>query len=1081
MAGSAITRRTRDPAPESRGEDHAAARSPAPAGLHAAGNLALQRLFAGGVVRAKLEVGSPDDPQEHEADRIARRVVENEAPACACTPGNAEPCPACRQSSETAIRRKAEPGVRSRRQSAAIGLDGGRPLGAAERSYFEPRLGADLSGVRIHTGRHAEQSAQQLHARAYTLGSDIVFGAGHYRPETQSGRYLIAHELAHVLQQGGAAKERIQRAPESADPAEAQFKPLEPEKEAPKPGPNTVKFHAGEAGVLLLSEDQPYMRRTAAQLIGKLGLDRARGLVASYENQAKFRSPREKAVAAVLREQFTAMEAAWKAFSAQVRNAAIVRLKMNHAALGDWETYVASLTPASFMNQTLASQELVFMESLAAKADPETGRGPYVGPHDMKALAEMRAWSPSPGRRAWVEMLNQGLITGGCMDCHVQKAIPDYDAGFAADDPARMPPVFRLARAARQEASAGGSSNPSILGGEVGGASPSDAVRSYVAGSPGLTSVAQSVESIQPKVLPLEVQYKVVPEGVINAAITPEQLVSVVLGWIAARRQGYLDLIDEVSQEDYDFLQLIPIVQIFLGTASHDVRAMITAAQAQSVQDREDKQTGEFVLGVAAMLLAIFPPTAPIGLALGGALAVSGLVQGYQDFQQGMMYLGGTGAGIFTPEQEAAAGLLMAGGIMNMAMSAFSLAGTGMAAGEMFGKAPPGASALARSPEAPLTGAGAAPPPGATAAWRITSQDLVTGEVTIIGKNLAAGGAGEMVTLRINIKTGMGTATLHGPNGMTVPVVNGKLQFSAGLLPAAGGTGAGAVVPKQPAAAPAAGSPPLLGPAGEANPSFMLPYLTEGPVTVLPPGRPQLGSRVILPSAAPEPGQAPVYVMPLGPEGAGGVRLMNRGLQPRDFPDQGFRGPMIADDPAHLELWLQAEAKAAGSARDNIYKRWLAAVKDGTVSNWSSSDLQKVYKSLWDEYKVLARAQGIDVATIHHWNFNKDLYPEQVVDPRNLMPVYGQARMSGGDHPAHQHGLHPLMSSGHPTRDPIDPIHELPLYNYNVPRPNPDYPGMPYGWHPPMRDPADMPFGWNPFYPPEWNWPQGAPPFRPPK
>jgi hypothetical protein len=80
-------------------------------------------------------------------------------------------------------------------------------------SGLEPRLqrdmelgfGYDLSGVRVHADAAAAESAQDVHAKAYTLGRDIVFGAGRFAPETREGRQLLAHELTHVLQQTGAA------------------------------------------------------------------------------------------------------------------------------------------------------------------------------------------------------------------------------------------------------------------------------------------------------------------------------------------------------------------------------------------------------------------------------------------------------------------------------------------------------------------------------------------------------------------------------------------------------------------------------------------------------------------------------------------------------------------------------------------------------------------------------------------------------------------------------------------------------------------------------------------------------------
>jgi hypothetical protein len=86
----------------------------------------------------------------------------------------------------------------------------GQPLAAATRAYFEPRFGHDFASVRIHSGAAAGASAAALGARAYTVRSDIVFAPGGYRPGSADGQRLLAHELAHVVQQAGGAP-RIQR------------------------------------------------------------------------------------------------------------------------------------------------------------------------------------------------------------------------------------------------------------------------------------------------------------------------------------------------------------------------------------------------------------------------------------------------------------------------------------------------------------------------------------------------------------------------------------------------------------------------------------------------------------------------------------------------------------------------------------------------------------------------------------------------------------------------------------------------------------------------------------------------------
>jgi hypothetical protein len=81
----------------------------------------------------------------------------------------------------------------------------GKPLDGKTRAFFERRFAHDFSKVRVHTDEQAARSADAVHAHAYTVGSDIVFGAARYAPETPAGKKLLAHELAHVVQQGQAA------------------------------------------------------------------------------------------------------------------------------------------------------------------------------------------------------------------------------------------------------------------------------------------------------------------------------------------------------------------------------------------------------------------------------------------------------------------------------------------------------------------------------------------------------------------------------------------------------------------------------------------------------------------------------------------------------------------------------------------------------------------------------------------------------------------------------------------------------------------------------------------------------------
>ncbi|MFN0140301.1 MAG: DUF4157 domain-containing protein [Pyrinomonadaceae bacterium] len=161
-----------------------------------------------------LKISQPNDPAEIEADQIADRVMRmsiDDAKPQSNVPNSSNAihrkCSACEQDDdEMVVRRKALPSAGS---AASHGSDhvrdvigsGGRALDFETRGFFESRFGYDLSSVRLHTGDAAAESARRLNAHAYTHGHDIVFGSGEYAPHSESGRHLLAHELAHVTQQ----------------------------------------------------------------------------------------------------------------------------------------------------------------------------------------------------------------------------------------------------------------------------------------------------------------------------------------------------------------------------------------------------------------------------------------------------------------------------------------------------------------------------------------------------------------------------------------------------------------------------------------------------------------------------------------------------------------------------------------------------------------------------------------------------------------------------------------------------------------------------------------------------------------
>jgi hypothetical protein len=168
--------------------------------------------------QSKLEVSQPGDALEQQADRIAEQVLRMPQPGHAGDPAAHEGS-----------------GVRVSRYSSDAPAHGlpelphtardvvrspGEPLDPTTRAFMEPRFGRDLSQVRVHAGASAAASARSYAARAYTLGDDIVFGSGQFRPETVEGRRLLAHELTHVVQheRGSVPSSRVLRQPADSPP-----------------------------------------------------------------------------------------------------------------------------------------------------------------------------------------------------------------------------------------------------------------------------------------------------------------------------------------------------------------------------------------------------------------------------------------------------------------------------------------------------------------------------------------------------------------------------------------------------------------------------------------------------------------------------------------------------------------------------------------------------------------------------------------------------------------------------------------------------------------------------------------------
>src|SRR3954454_9207229 len=168
-------------------------------------------------LQTKLTINQPGDPYEQEADHVAEQVmhparqgaavtVSSDSSkgirrACAC----GGTCNKCKEEDEQGhLQRKAASAARAGPATAPPSVSEvlsspGQALDSATQAYMEPRFGFDFSGVRVHADDRASDSAQALHARAYTVGSHIVFSNREPSPASPAAWPLMAHELTHVV------------------------------------------------------------------------------------------------------------------------------------------------------------------------------------------------------------------------------------------------------------------------------------------------------------------------------------------------------------------------------------------------------------------------------------------------------------------------------------------------------------------------------------------------------------------------------------------------------------------------------------------------------------------------------------------------------------------------------------------------------------------------------------------------------------------------------------------------------------------------------------------------------------------
>jgi hypothetical protein len=158
------------------------------------------------LVQPNIIIGQVDDPLEREADRVADQVMRMPTPNLTNASARLQltrKCTACEAEEEKQTLQLSWPKAAPGEASAIVHQmlrSSGRPLEASTRAYFEPHFRWNFGAVRIHNDEGAARAAQKFHAAAFTVGAEIGFATGRYDPESGQGRALLAHELAHVVQ-----------------------------------------------------------------------------------------------------------------------------------------------------------------------------------------------------------------------------------------------------------------------------------------------------------------------------------------------------------------------------------------------------------------------------------------------------------------------------------------------------------------------------------------------------------------------------------------------------------------------------------------------------------------------------------------------------------------------------------------------------------------------------------------------------------------------------------------------------------------------------------------------------------------
>jgi hypothetical protein len=684
------------------------------------------------------------------AQRPAFPVLQRK---CACG-GSADmegECEECKKKS-VSLQRRARSGGAAPAAAPPIVHDvlrsPGKPLDAATRAFMEPRFGHDFSKVRVHADGHAAESTRAVNALAYTVGNDVVFDTGHYRPETGSGRKLLTHELAHVVQQSGHPRPpsttflRVDESGEAdADRAAAEisasrqqtphpfvarpalarrWSPVncvsalqrqEKKTEPAKQNVSGVTVYCSEddsSGNYIVfatpSKQYAYKLTTCqipegsyettvtvkgAQVHWDFGAQVKANqeyrfgfeVKAGQENPATlFKNQRTVHVEVVhkplsetpaeaeverpiARESFATRLANFKKL---VKAGGQARMKNNRSALADWRAFLESQLKPEQVEHTAYAQNV---RDLQLKAEHEGGMA-------LSAYDEAVS-SANPIRRYKAAGQVEGRFRA-CTGCHLENLAQQFEKEARFKDPRDWTAPVDVLKQYAAEEQQHPTPRPQFAKPLKGEGLPPEA-EIHNPQLPGASAASASLARLQPFLQILGPgYYDVLPGDLLVNHPRPQEVLREIVTRIEGRRHAYLVFSNKIGEPDFDYLVLRPIVRELLPAQDDDVQQAvedeIKTAEAWEIVEK-------IVMGgvtIALLLLAIFPPTSAAGVAglaaLETAAGAYAIYSGVHSFEQGYLLSLGKGAhDVLDPEQQEAAGMMMAMGAFNVALGAIGL------------------------------------------------------------------------------------------------------------------------------------------------------------------------------------------------------------------------------------------------------------------------------------------------------------------------------------------------------------------------------------------------------------------------